>query len=261
MKRVSLLFIASVMAVLICTGCSGGVNENADTAAYDVTSSTAEISVTETETDVHTSSETETETETETQTETETEAETETEKESESQTEESASLAAEADVFAAEYGNDITGYIYLPEGWEYSENEAGEFTVVSPDGLSRAESLLFTGFAGGSESNDSGYNIIVSASGQTAMMFCQTVALNSETEGYDSYEIIEIQCGDISGFCAVMLDTDTDLGFRYYAAFPDEANGNIYAVKTESSDCTVENMSALGAAVDGYHRVSDGGSD
>lgn len=259
MKRVSLLFIASVIAVLICTGCSGGVNENADTAAYDVTSSTAEISVTETEIDVHTSSETETETETETQTETE--AETETEKESESQTEESASLAAEADVSVAEYGNDITGYIYLPAGWEYSENEAGEFTVVSPDGLSRAESLLFTGFAGGSESNDSGYNIIVSASGQTAMMFCQTVALNSETEGYDSYEIIEIQCGDISGFCAVMLDTDTDLGFRYYAAFPDEANGNIYAVKTESSDCTVENMSALGGAVDGYHRVSDGGSD
>lgn len=254
MKRVSLLFIASVIAVLICTGCSGGVNENSDTAADDVTSSTTEISVTETETEteMQTSSETETETETETQVETESETETE------SQTEESASLAAEANVSAAEYGNDITGYIYLPAGWEYSENEAGEFTVVSPDGLSRAESLLFTGFAGGSENNDSGYNIIVSASGQTAMMFCQTVALNSEIEGYESYEIIEIQCGDISGFCAVMLDSDTDLGFRYYAAFPDEANGNIYAVKTESSDCTVENMSALGAAVDGYHRVSDG---
>lgn len=254
MKRVSLLFIASVIAVLICTGCSGGVSENSDTAADDVTSSTTEISVTETktETDVHTSSETETETETQ--------VETESETETESQTEESASLAAEADVSVAEYGNDITGYIYLPAGWEYSENEAGEFTVVSPDGLSRAESLLFTGFAGGGESNDSGYNIIVSASGQTAMMFCQTVALNSEIEGYESYEIIEIQCGDISGFCAVMLDSDTDLGFRYYAAFPDEANGNIYAVKTESSDCTVENMSALGAAVDGYHRVSDGGN-
>lgn len=255
MKRVRLLFIAPVIAVLICTGCSGGVNGNADTAVDDVTSSTAEISVTETEneteTTVQTSSETETDTETEAQTETETE----------SQTEGSASLAAEADVSVAEYGNDITGYIYLPAGWEYSENEAGEFTAVSPDGLSRAESLLFTGFAGGSESNASGYNITVSASGQTAMMFCQTVALNSETEGYDSYEVIEIQCGDIGGFCAVMLDTDTDLGFRYYAAFPDETNGNIYAVKTESSECTVENMSALGAAVDGYHRVSDGEND
>lgn len=256
MKRVSLLFIASVIAVLICTGCSGGVSENSDTAADDVTSSTTEISVTETETETEMQTSAETETETETETQVETESETETE----SQTEESASLAAEANVSAAEYGNDITGYIYLPAGWEYSENEAGEFTAVSPDGLSRAESLLFTGFAGGGESNDSGYNIIVSASGQTAMMFCQTVALNSEIEGYESYEIIEIQCGDISGFCAVMLDSDTDLGFRYYAAFPDEANGNIYAVKTESSDCTVENMSALGAAVDGYHRVSNGGN-
>ena len=251
MKRVSLVFIATVTAVLICTGCSGG-NENADTAAVDVTVSTTETSATETEAETEVQTESKTETETELQTETETETQTETE----AQTEEITSLAEE-DGSTAEYGNDITGYIYLPAGWEYSENELGEFTAVSPDGLSRAESLLFTGFAGGSESSESGYNITVSATGQTAMMFCQTVALNSEIEGYDSYEVIGIQCGDISGFCAVMLDTDTDLGFRYYAAFPDEEKGNIYAVKTESSDCTVENMTALGAAVDGYHRVSE----
>ncbi|MDE6594750.1 MAG: hypothetical protein K2K44_01925 [Oscillospiraceae bacterium] len=248
MKKTGSVFIALVTAVLICTGCSGG-NENADTAADDVTVSTLETSATETETETEVQTESETETKTEMQTETETETETE------AQTEEITSLAEE-DGSSAEYGNDITGYIYLPAGWEYSENELGEFTAVSPDGLSRAESLLFTGFAGGSESSENGYNITVSASGQTAMMFCHTVALNSEIEGYDSYDIIEIQCGDISGFCAVMLDTDTDLGFRYYAAFPDEKSGNIYAVKTESSDCTVENMSALGAAIDGYHRVS-----
>lgn len=254
MKRVSSVFIASVIAVLICTGCSGGGNENADTAANDVTVSTSETSATETEseTEVQTESETETETETEMQTETETESQTETE----TQTEETAS-SAEEDGSSTEYGNDITGYIYLPAGWEYSENDLGEFTIVSPDGLSRAESLLFTGFAGGSGSSENGHNITVSATGQTAMMFCETVVLNSEVEGYNVYDIFEIQCMDISGFCAVMLDTDTDLGFRYYAAFPDEESGNIYAVKIESSDCTVENMSALGAAVDGYHRVSD----
>lgn len=248
MKRVRSVFIASVIAVLICTGCSGG-NESTDTAANDITVLTSETSATKTE------AETEVQTESETETETEIETETETQTETEAQTEEITSLVEE-DGSSAEYGNDITGYIYLPAGWEYSENEAGEFTAVSPDGLSRAESLLFTGFAGGSESSENGYNIMVSASGQTAMMFCHTVALNSEIEGYDSYDIIEIQCEDISGFCAVMLDTDTDLGFRYYAAFPDEESGNIYAVKIESSDCTVENMSALGAAVDGYHRVS-----
>lgn len=251
MKKIGSVFIALVIAVLICTGCSGG-NENTDTAADDVTASPSEASVSETEAETEVQTESETETETEMQTETETEFQTETE----AQTEEITSLAAE-DGSSTEYGNDITGYIYLPAGWEYSENEEGEFTAVSPDGLSRAESILFTGFSGGSESSENGYNIMVSASGQTAMMFCQTVALNSEIEGYDSYDIIEIQCGDISGFCAVMLDTDTDLGFRYYAAFPDEATGNIYAIKTESSDCTVENMSILGAAVDGYHRVSN----
>lgn len=250
MKKIGSVFIAAVTAVLICTGCSGG-NESVDTSADDVTVSTSETFATKTE------AETEIQTESETETETEIQTETETQTETEAQTEEVTSLAEE-DGSSAEYGNDITGYIYLPAGWDYSENEAGEFTAVSPDGLSRAESLLFTGFAGGSESSENGYNIMVSASGQTAMMFCHTVALNSEIEGYDSYDIIEIQCGDISGFCAVMLDTDTDLGFRYYAAFPDEEKGNIYAVKIESSDCTVENMSALGAAVDGYHRISDG---
>lgn len=257
MKRVSSVFIASVIAVLISTGCSGGNNENADTAANDVTVSTSETSMTETEAETEVQSESETETETEMQTETEMASQTETE----AQTEEITFLSAEEDDSAAEYGNDITGYIYLPAGWEYSENEAGEFTIVSPDGLSRAESLLFTGFAGGSESSENtvlvnGGYITVSATGQTAMMFCETVVLNSEVEGYNVYDIFEIQCVDISGFRAVMLDTDTDLGFRYYAAFPDEESGNIYAVKIESSDCTVENMSALGAAVDGYHRVS-----
>lgn len=250
MKKIGSVFIAAVAAVLICTGCSGGENESGDTVAENVTASVSEASVSETEAETEVQTESETETETELQTETETQAETEP------QTEEITSLAAAEDG-SAEYGNDITGYIYLPAGWEYSENEEGEFTAVSPDGLSRAESLLFTGFAGGSESSENGYNITVSASGQTAMMFCQTVALNSEIEGYDSYDVFEIQCGDVSGFCAVMLDTDTDLGFRYYAAFPDKESGNIYAIKTESSDCTVENMTALGAAVDGYHRVSD----
>lgn len=256
MKKIGSVFIASVIAVLICTGCSSSGNESSDTVAYNVTVTVSETSAAETEAETEVQTESETETETETQTATELQTETESQTEKETQTEETASHAEE-DGSAAEYGNDITGYIYLPAGWEYSENEAGEFTAVSPDGLSRAESLLFTGFAGGSESSENGYNIMVSASGQTAMMFCQTVALNSEIEGYDSYDIIEIQCGEISGFCAVMLDTDTDLGFRYYAAFHDEESGNIYAVKTESSDCTVENMSILGAAVDGYHRVSD----
>ncbi|MDE7289353.1 MAG: hypothetical protein K2N71_07635 [Oscillospiraceae bacterium] len=251
MKKIGSLFIASVIAILICAGCSSG-NESTDTAANDITVSTSETSTTETKTETEVQTESETETETELQTETETETQTETELQTEEVT-----FLAEEDGSSAEYGNDITGYIYLPAGWEYSENELGEFTAVSPDGLSRAESILFTGFAGGSQSSENGHNITVSASGQTAMMFCHTVALNSEIEGYDSYEVIEIQCGDISGFCAVMLDTDTDLGFRYYAAFPDEESGNIYAVKTESSDCTVENMSILGAAVDGYHRISD----
>ena len=254
MKRVSLVFIATVTAVLICTGCSGG-NENADTAAVDVTVSTTETSATETE------AETEAQTESETETETELQTETEIQTETEAQTEEITFLAEE-DGSTAEYGNDITGYIYLPAGWEYSENELGEFTAVSPDGLSRAESLLFTGFAGGSGNSENtvlvnGGYITVSATGQTAWMFCETVVLNSELEGYNVYDTFAIQCGDISGFCAVMLDTDTDLGFRYYAAFPDEEKGNIYAVKIESSDCTVENMTALGAAVDGYHRVSE----
>lgn len=255
MKKAGSVFIASVIAVLICTGCSSSGNESSDTVADNVTVSVSEASAAETEAETEVQTESETETETELQTETETEA----------QTEETASYAEE-DVSAAEYGNDITGYIYLPAGWEYSENEAGEFTIVSPDGLSRAESLLFTGFAGGSESSENtvlvnGGYITVSATGQTAMMFCETVVLNSEVEGYNVYDIFEIQCVDISGFRAVMLDTDTDLGFRYYAAFPDEESGNIYAVKIESSDCTVENMSALGAAIDGYHRVSDGKSN
>lgn len=247
MKRVRSIFIASVIAVLICTGCSGG-----GTSVEDGTEQLSEASVTETEAETKMQTESETETETHTQIETETQTETE----AEVQTEETTSIDAEADGSAAEYGNDITGYIYLPAGWDYSENDAGEFTAVSHDGLSRAESLLFTGFAGGDESTEQGYNITVSASGQTAMMFCHTVALNSETEGYDSYDVIELQCGEVSGFCAVMLDTDTDLGFRLYAAFPDEKVGKIYAVKIESSDCTVENMTVLSAAVDGYHRVS-----
>ena len=255
MKRVSLVFIATVTAVLICTGCSGG-NENADTAAVDVTVSTTETSATETEAETEVQTESKTETETELQTETETETQTETE----AQTEEITSLAEE-DGSTAEYGNDVTGYIYLPADWEYSENELGEFTAVSPDGLSRAESLLFTGFAGGSGNSENtvlvnGGYITVSATGQTAWMFCETVVLNSELEGYNVYDTFAIQCGDISGFRAVMLDTDTDLGVRYYAAFPDEEKWNIYAVKIESSDCTDENMSVLGGAVDSYHRTS-----
>lgn len=74
MKKIGSVFIASVTAVLICTGCSGG-NENADTAANDVTVSTSETSMTETEAETEVQSESETETETEMQTETETETE------------------------------------------------------------------------------------------------------------------------------------------------------------------------------------------
>lgn len=247
MKKIGSVFIASVLAVLICTGCSGGGNESGGTVADYAAASVSEASVSETEA------------ETETQTESETKTETQTKTETEPQTEEITSSAAAEDGYA-EYGNDITGYIYLPAGWDYSENEAGEFTAVSPDGLSLAESLLFTGFAGGSESERNitvpvnGGNITVSAIEHTALKFCETAVLNSEMEGYNVYDTFEMQCGDIRGFRAEMLDTDT-YGFRYYAAFPDEENGNIYAVKIESSDYTVKSI--LGAAVYGYHRVSD----
>lgn len=43
MKKIWSVFIASVISILLCTGCSGG-NENTDTAADDVTVSTSETS-------------------------------------------------------------------------------------------------------------------------------------------------------------------------------------------------------------------------
>ena len=137
-------------------------------------------------------------------------------------------------------GNDTAGYITVYAGEKYEEYEDGNFTVTSEDGRTRVFTELYSGLQTDLE--------------QTAYMFCLTVALNSEIDGYETYNINNVVVDGMNGAFAVMIDGDTDLGFKLYAAFADTENEMIRALGCECSDFTDVNLIAYSVMFDSYRR-------
>ena len=202
--------------------------------------------------DTETSSENETEQETVTESETETETSTETETMTESETvsdSEFSEIAENMDIDemirlieenSKTVGNDTAGYITIYFGEKYEEYDDGNFTVTSEDGKTR----IFTEI----------YSDMQTDLEQTAYMFCLTVAMNSEIDGYETYNINDVVVDGMNGAFAVMIDGDTDLGFKLYAAFADSESGMIRALGCESSNFTDENLIASSMVFDSYRR-------
>lgn len=237
-----------------CGNNGGGYSASDDTQA-------ASVSETETDTETETTAETETETETETESETETETKTETETEAETSTEtssETVSYMPESEIDeivenkdidammkligenSKTVGNDTAGYITVYVGNTYEEYEDGNFTVTSEDGRTRIFTELYSGLQTDLE--------------QTAYMFCLTVAMNSETDGYETYNVNSVTVDGMNGCFAVMIDGDTDLGFKLYAAFADTDNGMIRALGCECADFTEQNVIVSSVTFDSYRR-------
>lgn len=259
-KFTAILSLALCGAMLAGCGNSGG----GDAASADTQTASAVEAETETETETEASEETETVTETETETKTETETETETETSTETETEassETVSNETDSDVSglaenkdidgmmklieenSKTVGNDTAGYITVYFGQKYEEYDDGNFTVTSEDGKTRIFTELYSGLQTDLD--------------QTAYMFCLTVAMNAEIDGYETYNINNVVVDGMNGCFAVMIDGDTDLGFKLYAAFVDTERGMIRALGCESSDFTDENLIASSMVFDTYRR-SDG---
>lgn len=243
--------ITAVLSLLLCGAmlASCGNDGGGDSASNDT--QTASAAETETETTTETETKTETETETETDTETSTEAETEAPSETVSYMSDSEvgefieSLDIDAMMKLIEensktVGNDTAGYITVYAGQKYEEYEDGNFTVTSEDGRTRIFTELYSDLRTDLE--------------QTAYMFCLTVAMNSEIDGYETYNVNNVTVDGMSGAFAVMIDGDTDLGFKLYAAFADTENEMIRALGCECADFTDENVIVSSVTFDSYRR-------
>lgn len=191
-------------------------------------------------------SETEPETETETDTDTETVTEPSDVPETEPNRTEAGAVVDIDEIIklieenSKTVGNDTAGYITVYAGEKYEEYEDGNFTVTSEDGRTRFFTELYTDMQTDLE--------------QTAYMFCLTVAMNSEIDGYETYNINDVTADGMNGGFAVMVDTDTDLGFKLYAAFADTENEMIRALGCECSEFTEESLIASSVVFDSYRR-------
>ncbi|MDE6747078.1 MAG: hypothetical protein K2J72_10680 [Oscillospiraceae bacterium] len=244
--------ITAIISLLLCGAmlASCGNDGGGDSASNDTQTASAAETETNTETETTAETETKTETENETKTETETETETDTETSTEAETEApSESDISELDIDAMiklieenskTVGNDTAGYITVYAGQKYEEYEDGNFTVTSEDGRTRIFTELYSGLQTDLE--------------QTAYMFCLTVAMNSEIDGYETYNVNNVVVDGMNGCFAVMIDGDTDLGFKLYAAFADTENEMIRALGCECSDFTDESLIASSVTFDSYRR-------
>lgn len=255
MKKITaVLSLALCGAMLAGCGNSGG----GDTASTDTQTASAIEAETETETETEASEETETVTDTETETESETETSTETETEASSETVSSetdsqvSKLIENKDIDgmmklieenSKTVGNDTAGYITVYFGQKYEEYDDGNFSVTSEDG----KTCIFTELYSGLQTDLD----------QTAYMLCLTVAMNAEIDGYETYNINNVVVDGMNGCFAVMIDGDTDLGFKLYAAFVDTESEMIRALCCECSDFTNEDLIASSMTFDTYRR-SDG---
>ena len=251
MKKITAILSLALCGVMLAACGSGGAE---DTAANET--QTASASETETEkTESETEPETVTESETETETETETEASAETEAASESETvsympdSEFSEIVENMDIDemmrlieenSKTVGNDTAGYITVYFGEKYEEYDDGNFTVTSENGRTRIFTELYSDMQTDLE--------------QTAYMLCLTVAMNSEIDGYETYNVNDVVVDGMNGAFAVMIDGDSDLGFKLYAAFADNESGMIRALGCESSDFTDENLIASSMVFDSYRR-------
>lgn len=249
--------ITAILSLLLCGAmlASCGNDGGGDTASDDTQA--ASVSETETNTETETTTDTETETTTDIETETETETETSTETETEAPSE-TVSYMPESEVNeiienkdidammklieenSKTVGNDTAGYITVYIGDTYEEYEDGNFTVTSEDGRTRVFTELYSGLQTDLE--------------QTAYMFCLTVAMNSEIDGYETYNVNNVVVDGMNGAFAVMIDGDTDLGFKLYAAFADTDNGMIRALGCECDDFTDINVIVSSVTFDSYRR-------
>ena len=246
----------AILSLLLCGAmlASCGNDGAVDTASDDTQAET--VSETETNTETNTETETTAETKTETETtKTETDTETNTETEAPSETvpympdSEFSEFAESLDIDemmklieknSKTVGNDTAGYITVYAGENYEEYEDGNFTVTSEDGRTRVFTELYSDMQTDLE--------------QTAYMFCLTVAMNSEIDGYETYNINNVVVDGMNGAFAVMIDGDTDLGFKLYAAFADTENEMIRALGCECGDFTDVNLIASSVMFDSYRR-------
>ena len=249
-KTMAILSLALCGAMLTaCGNNSAGDTEPTDTQTTYASESETTASETESATESETESETATMTETKTSTETETESVTESETVSYMPDSELSEIVENMDIDemmriieenSKTVGNDTAGYITVYFGEKYEEYEDGNFTVTSEDCKTR----IFTEF----------YSDLQTDLEQTAYMLCLTVAMNAEIEGYETYNVTDVSVDGMNGGFAVMIDGDTDLGFRLYAAFADTENGTIRALGCESSDFTEEHLIASSMVFDSYSR-------
>lgn len=249
--------ITAVLSLALCGAMLAACGN--DAAGDAEPSGTQAASVSEAEAD--TESETERVTVLETPAETETNPETEAASESESKSEtesETVSYMPDSDFSemvesmnidemmklieenSKTVGNDTAGYITVYFGENYEEYEDGNFTVTSEDGKTRIFTELYSDMQTDLE--------------QTAYMFCLTVAMNAEIEGYETYNVTDVTVDGMNGGFAVMIDSDTDLGFKLYAAFADNENGIIRALGCECSDFTEEKLISSSVTFDTYRR-------
>lgn len=249
--------ITAIAALVLCgtmlAACGNGGTE--DTVPTDTQAASVSESESTTESESETESETVTVTEAEPETETSTETEPETVSETESETvsyipdSEFSEMVESMDIDemmkligenSKTVGNDTAGYITVYFGEKYEEYEDGNFTVTSQDGKTRIFTELYSDMQTDLE--------------QTAYMFCLTVAMNAEIEGYETYNINDVTVDGMNGGFAVMIDVDTDLGFKLYAAFADNESGMIRALGCECSEFTNESLIASSVVFDSYRR-------
>lgn len=236
-------FFAAIFSLTLCgvilAACGNDKTPDAGPAESQ-TSSETKTAETETETET---AETETETETAETDTAETDTETVTEPSAIAETAESINIDEILKLIeenSKTVGNDTAGYITVYAGAKYEEYEDGNFTLTSEDG----RTLIFTEL----------YTDIQTDLEQTAYMFCLTVAMNAEIDGYETYNINDVTVDGMNGGFAVMIDTDADLGFKLYAAFADTENGMIRALGCECSEFTDESLIASSAVFDSYRR-------
>ena len=251
MKKITAILSLALCGVMLSACGNDSAGDTAANETYTATASETESAESETETESETTSETVTETETETETSTETETVPVTESETVSYMPDSEFSEAVESMDIEEMiriieensktvGNDTAGYITVYFGEKYEEYEDGNFSVTSEDGRTRVFTELYSDMQTDLE--------------QTAYMFCLTVAMNSEIDGYETYNINNVVVDGMNGAFAVMIDGDTDLGFKLYAAFADAESGMIRALGCESSDFTDENLIASSMVFDSYRR-------
>lgn len=248
---------AAIAAVALCgamlAACANngtGDTEPTDTQTASVSESETTASETESTTESEAESATETEAETtSTKTETETESETVSETVSYMPDSEFSEMVESMDIDeimkiieenSKTVGNDTAGYITVYFGENYEEYEDGNFTVTSEDGKTRIFTELYSDMQTDLE--------------QTAYMLCLTVAMNAEIEGYETYNVNDVTVDGMNGGFAVMIDGDTDLGFKLYAAFADNESGMIRALGCECSEFTNESLIASSVVFDSYRR-------